>query len=66
MDEFEIRMKSAEIAMNYSARVTAAFLESGMTNLTELAPMAYVKEIEEYIRIGKIPKPIPVTKSEIR
>lgn len=65
MDSDEVRAKAAELSMMFSAHVTAAMVEcNGIGGLTELNPLILAPEIEEYIRTGKLPKPIPVTKWE--
>jgi putative heme iron utilization protein len=61
MDLDEIRAKSAEISVNMCAHMTAAFINKhGAESLSVLEPLGLAKEIEEYIRTGKIPEPIEV------
>jgi len=67
MDSDEVRAKAAELSMMFAAHVTAALVERdgiGGDGVTEFSPLALAPEIEEYIRTGKLPKPIPVTKWE--
>lgn len=62
----EIRLKAAEISFNICAALSAAVIQNaGLGNLTEFAPFGQVKEIEEYVRNGKIPEPIKAIKREI-
>jgi hypothetical protein len=67
MNEIEIRAKAAELSVMFSAHVTAALIAYagiGSIGVSEMQPLALAPEIEEYIRTGKLPKPIPVTKLE--
>jgi hypothetical protein len=68
MDVDEVRAKAAELSMMFSAHVTAALVMRGgigeKDGITELSPLALAPQIEEYIRTGKLPEPIPVTKVE--
>jgi hypothetical protein len=67
MDSDEVRAKAAELSMMFSAHVTAALVRKsgiGGEGITELSPLALAPQIEEYIRTGKLPEPIPVTKWE--
>jgi hypothetical protein len=66
MEDFEIRAKAAEIALNFSAHATGGMItHGGLASVTEIAPFAIVKDVEDYIRYGIIPEPIPVTKTKI-
>lgn len=63
MDEIEIRIKAAEIALHYASRVTSAMIiANGISNITELSPLGIVDDVEKYIRTGEISKPIPATR----
>jgi len=65
MDEFEIRAKAAEIAVNLTAHIAgAAVIHGGLGNLSELDPLRIAPDIERYIRIGEIPDAIKVKKAE--
>lgn len=65
MDSDEVRAKAAELSIIFSAHVTGAIVaKGGFGSLTEMHPLVLAPEIEEYIRTGKLPKPIPVTKLE--
>jgi len=65
MDTDEVRAKAAELSITMSAHVTSAMIvHGGLQSVNEIAPLALAPEIEEYIRMGKLPKPIPVTKWE--
>jgi hypothetical protein len=66
MDEFEVRAKAAELSVTMAAQMSSAMIiHSGVHSLTELSPLAFASEFEEYIRTGKIPAPIKVKKTEV-
>ena len=61
MDLDEIRAKSAELSTMMTAHMVSAMIaREGLTNLVQITPLAFAKEYEEYIKTGKIPKPIKV------
>ena len=68
MDEYEVRAKAAEISAVYASRLTSALFTSGNIEFSdlELSPLALAPEIEEYIRTGKLPDAIQVTKKTVK
>jgi len=66
MDEYDIRAKAAEISVNSASRlVSAIIIRDGIECLSEFDPLRLATDVEEYIRFGKIPKPIPVVKIKV-
>lgn len=61
MDEYEIRVKAAELSTTMTAHMVSAMIaRDGLSNLVELTPLAFAPEFERYILTGNLPKPIKV------